>query len=83
MSTCSRRSILSALGVALPFGLGGRAEAAASPVPRLRFRPFEEALREAFAGLSPSPSSIGAAPGGPVSYRRIEVDAHWHKRIAP
>ncbi|WP_165251489.1 hypothetical protein [Paludisphaera soli] len=65
--TTSRRSILSALGAALPFGLGLGASAvaaptaAAGPAPALRFRPFEDALREAFAGP-------GAAP-----CRRVEV----------
>lgn len=48
----SRRSILSAIGLALPFGLGARLGASVSPTgtaPELRFRPFEEAVREAFA----------------------------------
>jgi len=50
----SRRSLLSAIGVALPFGLGGLARASSTPsgtanAPVLRFRSFEEAVREAFA----------------------------------
>jgi hypothetical protein len=46
-----RRSVLSALGLTLPFGLAaapGRA-AAAGPPPAVRFRPFEDALRDALA----------------------------------
>ena len=48
----NRRSILSAIACALPLGLGQRANAAtptdlATP-PKLRFRPFEEAVRQAF-----------------------------------
>ncbi|MDG3005052.1 hypothetical protein [Paludisphaera mucosa] len=53
----SRRSVLSALGAALPFGLGESVRAGADALkapadaaPTLRFRPFEDAVREAFAG---------------------------------
>ncbi len=66
--TTSRRSILSALGAALPFGLGLGASAVAAPAtadgpaPTLRFRPFEDAVREAFAG-----------PGAAGACRRLEV----------
>lgn len=52
MMTHSRRSLLSAIGLALPFSLGSRVGASATPVgtaPMLRFHPFEEAVREAFA----------------------------------
>ncbi len=53
MRIYSRRSILSAIGAMLPFGLGTRAGASTTPAgtpPTLHFRPFEEAVREAFAG---------------------------------
>lgn len=63
----TRRSILSALGLSLPFGLHAGARAAARPAaaaPTLRFRPFEEAVREAFAG-----------PGATSTRYRIEVGA--------
>ncbi|MFO0799505.1 MAG: hypothetical protein U0804_18710 [Gemmataceae bacterium] len=54
-----RRSVLAALGLAVPFGIPARA-AAVGPAPGLRFRSFEDAVRAAFA-----------APGdGP---RRVEV----------
>jgi hypothetical protein len=51
MRPFSRRSLLATLGASLPFGLGG-ARAAFPPADaptRLRFRPFEAAVREAFA----------------------------------
>lgn len=57
MRSFSRRSILGALGAALPFGLGaglGAARGEAAPAPRLRFRPFEDAVREAFSARGPS-----------------------------
>lgn len=59
----SRRSVLSALGLALPLGLGerGPTRAAAATPPALRFRPFEDAVRAAFAG-----ATLGTT-------RRIEV----------
>lgn len=59
----SRRSLLSAFGAALPFGFGlgagvrAGAEAAADPTPSLQFRPFEDSVREAFAGLGASSTS--------------------------
>jgi hypothetical protein len=57
-----RRSVLSALALFLPFGLAARGRSpSVGPPPVLRFRPFEEAVREAF--LVPS----GAA------WRRVEV----------
>ena len=53
----SRRSLLAALGWTLPLGLGARAGAAAAPAgaaaPNLRFRPFEDAVRAAFAASAP------------------------------
>src|SRR4051794_10554046 len=52
MRTISRRSLLSAFGLTLPFGLGGRARgtpAQPGPVLALRVVPFEEAVRSAFA----------------------------------
>jgi hypothetical protein len=61
----TRRSILSAIGVALPFGIGTRLEASRTPAgaaPVLRFRSFEEAVRTAFSGRGPSSSC-----------RRIEI----------
>ena len=63
-----RRSVLSAIGLALPFGLPVRAGTSA-PVERppvLRFRLFEEAVREAFG-------SLGDRPGEPFPCRRVEV----------
>ena len=46
----SRRSVLSGIALALPFGLGARVSAGPiDAAPALRFRPFEEAVREAFA----------------------------------
>ncbi|QDU24068.1 hypothetical protein [Urbifossiella limnaea] len=57
-----RRSVLAALGLAVPFGIPARA-AATGPAPGLRFRSFEDAVREAFASA--------AAAGG--SWRRVEV----------
>jgi len=49
----SRRSILSAIGLGIPFGVGSRLQASRSPpVASLRFRPFEEAVRSAFADES-------------------------------
>jgi hypothetical protein len=53
----TRRSILSAIGVALPFGIGARVGASPAPAeaaPVLRFRSFEEAVRTAFAEQSSS-----------------------------
>ncbi len=53
-----RRSVLSALGCFLPFGLRARAAVPATPPAAaplmLRFRSFEEAVREAFAGAAPA-----------------------------
>ena len=52
MRTFSRRSVLSAIGAALPFGLGRWATASEAPAgtpPTLRLRPFEDAVRAAFA----------------------------------
>jgi hypothetical protein len=65
--THNRRSVLAAIGMALPFGFTGRARAAeAGPPPVLRFRPFEQAVREAFA--VPGSAGVEAFP-----CRRIEV----------
>ena len=59
----TRRSLLAALGWTLPLGLGARAGAVPAPAaPTLRFRPFEDAVRAAFA----AGSSIGDS-------RRVEV----------
>jgi hypothetical protein len=51
----SRRSLLSAIGLALPFGLGARLGAATVSTDLvLRFRSFEEAVRTAFTEQSSS-----------------------------
>lgn len=55
----TRRSILSAIGVALPFGIGAKVEASPAPAkaaPVLRYRSFEEDVRTAFAGRGQSSS---------------------------
>ncbi|WP_406698643.1 hypothetical protein V5E97_07130 [Singulisphaera sp. Ch08] len=74
----TRRSILSAIGVTLPFGLGATIpfglgpSARASTIPAapvLRFRSFEEAVREAFAGGTPAKAGVGQ----PFPSRRIEI----------
>lgn len=68
----TRRSILSAIGAAIPFGLGDSVNASNFHVgmpPVLRFRPFEEAVREAFADHAQSNNG----PGYTFSCRRIEV----------
>lgn len=64
-----RRSVLAALGLAAPFGFWGRADAASSPggPPALRLRPFEQAVREAFASAGPHASDE------PFPCRRVEV----------
>lgn len=72
--TLSRRSILSALGVALPWGLGAAAKASggggpAVPAPVLRFRPVEDAVRAAFADRGRT--GLDDAHGLPC--RRVEV----------
>ena len=70
----SRRSLLSALGLALPFGLGARVGASPTPVgtaPSLRLRPFEEAVREAFADHGRTTS--GDVAGRTFPCRRVEV----------
>jgi hypothetical protein len=53
----TRRSILSAIGVALPFGIGNHVGASPTPAeaaPVLQFRSFEEAVRTAFSGRGQS-----------------------------
>ena len=60
----TRRSILAAIGAALPFGLAARSKAADSPLPpapTLRFQSFEAAVRAEFA-----------QPGS-ATWRRVEV----------
>ena len=72
MMNQTRRSLLSAIALALPFGIGSRVKGASSQpgvAPALRFRPFEDAVREAFADRDPSKS----APDRPSSWRRVEV----------
>jgi hypothetical protein len=61
----TRRSILTAIGVAIPFGIGARAGASPAPTeaaPVLRFHSFEEAVRTALAERGQSSSC-----------RRIEI----------
>ena len=51
MKNLSRRSLLSAFGAALPFGIGHSPKAwatPAGPAPSLRLIPFEDAVRDAF-----------------------------------
>lgn len=64
----NRRSILSAIGIALPFAAAraGWAVTTAGPPPGLRFRSFEEAVRAAFAGIE-------SGPGEGRPCRRVEV----------
>lgn len=60
--THDRRSVLAALGLAVPFGIDTRAGAApAGPALGLKFVPFEEAVRAAFAAPADAP------------WRRVEV----------
>lgn len=66
-----RRSVLAAIGLTLPLGLIGRARAAdVGSHPLLRFRSFEESVREAFGVLGPSHLDV---PGEEFPMRRIEV----------
>ena len=68
----SGRSLLSAMAVALPIGLGTRVEASMTPVvkvPMLRFRPFEEAVREAFGDRD----SMSNMTGQTYPCRRVEI----------
>lgn len=63
-----RRSVLAALGLALPLGLTGRRGTAAPPTtapPVVRLRAFEELVREAFARAP--------LPGESAHCRRVEV----------
>jgi hypothetical protein len=69
--TPHRRSVLAALGLALPFGLTGRARAAVGgPAPVLWLRPFEEAVRDAFGAVAPNGVAVS---GEAFPCRRIEV----------
>ncbi|QJW97049.1 hypothetical protein [Frigoriglobus tundricola] len=65
-----RRSVLTALGLALPLGIDTRFAPAApvGPAPVLRLRSFEEAVREAFR--SPA-AALVATEGRPR--RRVEI----------
>jgi len=65
-----RRSVLSVLGLSLPFGFFTRGSEVGPP-PVLRFLSFEEAVRQAFAD-PPPPAIPGPAPDSPTC-RRIEV----------
>lgn len=58
-----RRTVLTALGLALPLGLAGRVWASGAG-PGLRLRPFEDAVREAFRAVGPDEAS---------PCRRVEV----------
>ena len=62
-----RRKLITAIGLALPFGVDLRASAATGPAPVLRLRPFAEAVEEAFRSAGPMPAD-GAFP-----VRRVEV----------
>ena len=76
----SRRSLLSAIAVAIPIGLGSRVEASLTPAdtaPALQFRPFEEAVRAAFADLVPSRGVAGRT----VPCRRVEVGHSEQVRV--
>ncbi|QEL17618.1 hypothetical protein [Limnoglobus roseus] len=55
-----RRSVITALGLALPFGSPARASGPAGPAPWLSLRSFEDAVRDAFHG-------------GAIGCRRIAV----------
>ena len=71
MMPLTRRSLLSAMGVALPFVPGVRSHAAATsagPGPALQLVSFEEAVRVAFADHPPTDDA-----GPHSSPRRIEV----------
>jgi hypothetical protein len=62
-----RRSVLAALGLAIPFGMGNRLFAATPPSftpPDLRFSPLEDAVRSAFdsGGGSVRRFEVGHAP---------------------
>lgn len=77
MATHTRRSVLSSIGITIPFGLsgpgGGGVAAPSVEGLALRFRSFEDALREAFADRvqprSPMPIGQNLEP----ACRRIEV----------
>ena len=68
----SRRSLLTALGIAVPLHLASRSGAAATnpAVATLRLHSFEEAVREAFAGAG---RSSGQLQGQTPVTRRVEV----------
>ena len=71
-----RRSVLTALGLALPLGLSGGPRAPsvpAGPAPVLGFRPFDEAVRTAFRAGSPDLSGGAAGGGEAFPCRRIAV----------
>ena len=78
--TLTRRSILSAIGAALPFGLDPSLKASTDRVgrpPSLRFLPFEEAVREAFAGRT----SLDAVAGEIPPCRRVEIGHSEQVRV--
>ena len=69
----TRRSILAAIGAALPFGLVTRSQAAdhpisSAPAPTLRFQSFEAAVRAAFAqrGTSKTTRRVEVGPSSLV-----------------
>ena len=72
----NRRTLLSAFSAALPFGLGSRtgvASIANEKPPELRFRPFEQAVRVAFAAPRRIHPNDGAESEDEFQGRRIEV----------
>lgn len=70
-----RRTVLAALGLALPFGLPGWTQSGASSVvsAELRFRSVEDSIREAFR-------SGGGATYGTLPCRRVAVG---HSELLP
>ena len=77
----SRRSLLSAIGLSLPLGLGARADASETPADAvLRFRPFEDAVREAFADLGGHDSPCRRVQVGHSDQLRVGVQGSHNDR---
>jgi hypothetical protein len=76
MMNLSRRSFLSAIGIALPFGLGARVVAASTPIgnaPVLQFRSFEDGVREAFSVHGRASLNDAGGKGEMFPCRRVEI----------
>jgi len=77
MRIISRRSVLSALGLAFPIALGTRAGAAGSPAVdesmSLRFHSFEESVRAAFADVNADSRGETGDFAAVDPCRRVEV----------